>query len=87
MATTNNKLAVFNLWDIVCVTGGGRNNMLAALTRVTEWNTHYYIAPLEEVVKMAECFTTFGRIEYRLPLAKIGEYEVERALFDLITKK
>ena len=88
MATTNNnELVLCNLWDIVLVTGGGRNNMVAALTRVADGTTYYYIAPLEEVVKMSVVFTTYGRIEYRLPLAKIGKYEVERRTFDIITKK
>lgn len=88
MATTNNnEFVLCNLWDIALVTGGGKNNMVAALTRVADGKTYHYIAPLEEVVKMSVVFTTYGRIEYRLPLAKIGKYEVERSTFDIITKK
>jgi hypothetical protein len=88
MATTNNnELVLCNLWDIVLVTGGGRNNMVAALTMVANGTTYFYIAPLEEVVKMSVVCPNDGAIEYHLPLAEIEKYKVERSTFDIITKK
>lgn len=88
MATTNNnELVLCNLWDIALVTGGGKNNMLAALTRVADGTTYFYIAPLEEVVKMSVVCPNNGAIEYLLPLAEIEKYNVEQSTFDIITKK
>lgn len=79
---------IYNLWDVVIVTGAGRNNKLAALTGV--WDnkpTKFFIAPLENVVKHAVADEKLSSIEYKLPRMMFDQYEVSQAVFDLITEK